>query len=113
MEEGIRATLRMFQHQLKHGFVIKKDFASALPKIHANGNELNQIWTNLIDNAIDAMEDVDEDRKILEIKTADEHRCVLVEIADHGEGIPKEVQGRIFEPFFTTKCSGERHRTWA
>jgi signal transduction histidine kinase len=107
VEEGIRATLRMFQHQLKHGFTIKKEFAPALPRIHANGNELNQVWTNLIDNAIDAMEDLDEERRILEIRTADEHRCILVQIVDHGEGIPKEVQGRIFEPFFTTKSVGK------
>ena len=107
VEEGIRATLRMFQHQLKHGFAVKKDFAPDLPKIHANGNELNQIWTNLIDNAIDAMEGLDDSHKILEVRTRDEGRCILVEITDHGEGIPKEVQGRIFEPFFTTKSVGK------
>jgi signal transduction histidine kinase len=107
VEEGIRATLRMFQHQLKHGFAIKKEFAPGLPKICANGNELNQVWTNLIDNAIDAMEELDEDRRILEIRTVNEPRCILVEIADHGDGIPKEVQGRIFEPFFTTKSVGK------
>ena len=57
--EGLRATLRMFQHQLKHGFTVKKAFAENLPKIRANGNELNQVWTNLIDNAVDAMEDLE------------------------------------------------------
>jgi signal transduction histidine kinase len=107
IEEGIRATLRMFQHQLKHGFTVKKCFAQNLPKIHANGNELNQIWTNLIDNAIDAMEALPADRKVLEIKTVDEPHCVVVEIADKGDGIPPEVQGRIFEPFFTTKGVGQ------
>lgn len=107
IEEGISATLRMFQHQLKHGFTVKKDFAQNVPKIHANGNELNQVWTNLIDNAIDAMEDVDPDRKVLEVRTIEEPESILVEIADHGHGIPPDVQGRIFEPFFTTKSVGK------
>jgi signal transduction histidine kinase len=107
VEEGIRTTLRMFLHQLKHGFSVKKDFAPGLPKIPANGNELNQIWTNLIDNAIDAMQDLPADRKVLEVRTVNEHECILVEIADHGDGISPEVQGRIFEPFFTTKGVGE------
>ena len=107
VEEGIRATLRMFLHQLKHGYTIKKNFAKDLPKIHANGNELNQVWTNLIDNAIDAMEDLPSEQKILEIRTAEERRCVLIEIIDSGRGIPHEVQGRIFEPFFTTKGVGK------
>jgi signal transduction histidine kinase len=106
VEEGIRATMRMFLHQLKHGFTVKKDFAE-VPKIHANGNELNQIWTNLIDNAIDAMKNLPQERKVLEVRTVDEPQCILVEIRDHGEGIPPEVQGRIFEPFFTTKGVGE------
>jgi signal transduction histidine kinase len=107
VEEGIRATMRMFQHQLKHGFTVKKNFSQQLPKIHANGNELNQIWTNLIDNAIDAMEGLDADHKLLTVTTAIEADCILVEIADSGNGIPPEVQGRIFEPFFTTKGVGQ------
>ena len=107
VEEGIRATMRMFQHQLKHGYTVKKDFAPSLSKIHANGNELNQIWTNLIDNAIDAMKDLPNDQKILEVKTINEPNHVVIEIADSGKGIPPDVQGRIFEPFFTTKGVGE------
>jgi signal transduction histidine kinase len=106
VEEGIKATMRMFLHQLKHGYTIKKNF-TGIPKIHANGNELNQIWTNLIDNAIDAMEGLPSEEKVLEVRTAEERRCVLVEIIDSGKGIPKEVQGRIFEPFFTTKGVGK------
>ena len=107
IEEGIRATLRMFVHQLKHGFTVKKNFATGLPKIHANGNELNQVWTNLIDNAIDAMSDLDASQRVLEITTALDQNCILIEIADSGKGISKEVQGRIFEPFFTTKGVGK------
>jgi len=107
VQEGIKATLRMFLHQLKHGFTVKKNFDPSLPKLCANGNELNQIWTNLIDNAIDAMKNLPADRKVLEITTINQPHHVVVEIADCGEGIPKEVQGRIFEPFFTTKGVGE------
>ncbi len=107
IEAGIWATLRMFQHQLKHGYTLKKSFKGNLPKICANGNELNQVWTNLIDNAIDAMERVEPARKVLEVKTDEEPSSIVVEIADHGHGIPKDVQGRIFEPFFTTKGVGE------
>jgi signal transduction histidine kinase len=107
VEEGIKATLRMFLHQLKHGFTVKKNLAQSLPKLRANGNELNQIWTNLIDNAIDAMKGLPPERRVLEIRTMNEPHHIVVEIADHGEGIPPEVQGRIFEPFFTTKDVGE------
>jgi signal transduction histidine kinase len=107
VEEGIKATLRMFLHQLKHGFTVKKNFAESLPKLRANGNELNQIWTNLIDNAIDAMKNLAPERRVLEIKTVNAPHHIVVEIADNGDGIPPEVQGRIFEPFFTTKGVGE------
>jgi signal transduction histidine kinase len=107
VEEGIRATMRMFQHKLKHGVTVRKQFANCLPKITANGNELNQIWTNLIDNAIDAMAALPVEDRILEVKTAVEPDNILVQITDSGNGIPPEVQGRIFEPFFTTKKVGE------
>ena len=105
VEQGIDVTIRMFQHQLKHGFEVKKNFAGNLPKIKANGSELNQIWTNLIDNAIDAMCDAPE--KVLEVRTCLEGNGVLVEIADSGAGIPKEIQDRIFDAFFTTKEVGK------
>jgi signal transduction histidine kinase len=105
VEEGIEITLRMFQHQLKHGFDVKKLFARNLPRIKANGSELNQIWTNLIDNAIDAMSGVET--KVLEIRTVSEPCDVLVEIADSGSGIPPEVQPHIFDAFFTTKEVGK------
>jgi signal transduction histidine kinase len=105
VEEGIEVTLRMFQHQLKHGFQVKKLFAGNLPKIKANGSELNQIWTNLIDNAIDAMSGVET--KVLEIRTVAEPSGVLVEIADSGSGIPPELQPHIFDAFFTTKEVGK------
>jgi len=108
VEEGIDVTLRMFQHQLKHGVQVSRQFAGNLPRIRANGSALNQIWTNLIDNALGAMESLPPGRpRELLIKTCSEPSGVLVEIADTGPGIPKDLQARIFEPFFTTKPVGE------
>jgi signal transduction histidine kinase len=107
VEKGIEVTLRMFQHQLKHNFEVKKEFAGNLPKIPANGSELNQIWTNLIDNAIGAMNSQPNGDKILTVRTVLEPDDVLVEVVDNGPGIPAEIRGRIFEPFFTTKPVGE------
>jgi len=107
VERGIDVTLRMFQHQLKHGIEVKRQFAGNLPKIPANGSELNQIWTNLIDNAIRAMATQSNGEKTLTVRTALEPEGVLVEFVDSGPGIPPEIRGRIFEPFFTTKPVGE------
>lgn len=108
VEKGIDVTLRMFQHQLKHGIEVLRQFAGDLPVVRANGSELNQVWTNLIDNAIDAMEGMEAGQpKVLTIRTCVEPGAILVEIGDNGPGIPPEVQGRIFEPFFTTKAVGD------
>lgn len=107
VEYGIDVTLRMFQHQLKHGFAVKRQFAGNLPKVPANGSELNQIWTNLIDNAISAMNSQQNGDKVLTVRTVLEPESVLVEFTDNGPGIPQEIRGRIFEPFFTTKPVGE------
>ncbi len=107
VEYGIDVTLRMFQHQLKHGFEVKKQFAGNLPKIPANGSELNQIWTNLIDNAIGAMNSQSNGKKTLTVRTVLEPDDVLVEFTDNGPGIPIQIRDRIFEPFFTTKPVGE------
>ena len=82
---------------------MKLDFDRTLPKICARGSELNQVWTNLIDNAADAMDGKGE----LRIRTARELDCLLIEIGDNGPGIPPEVQTHIFEPFFTTKGVGQ------
>jgi signal transduction histidine kinase len=107
VEEGIDVTLRMFQHQLKHGVQVSREFAN-LPRIRANGSALNQIWTNLIDNALDAMEGLAPDQpRVLLVRTCAEPDGILVEIGDSGPGIPPEVQSRIFDPFFTTKPVGE------
>ncbi len=82
---------------------IIRNYDPALPKVCAYGGELNQVWTNIIDNAIDAMNGKGE----LRIKTCKELDYAVVEIEDTGPGIPKEVQSRIFDPFFTTKSVGE------
>jgi signal transduction histidine kinase len=108
IEEGIDITLRMFQHQIKHGVRVSRQFAKDLPRIRANGSALNQIWTNLIDNALDAMESMppSEPRELL-VRTCAEPGAILVEIGDNGPGIPADVQDRIFDPFFTTKPVGQ------
>jgi signal transduction histidine kinase len=80
-----------------------RDYDRALPRIPARGSELNQVWTNLIDNAVDAMDGQGE----LRIRTARDLNCALVEITDTGAGIPPELQEHVFEPFFTTKGVGE------
>ncbi|GAA3641452.1 ATP-binding protein [Microlunatus ginsengisoli] len=105
VKEGIHSTLIMLGHKIKigPGITVVKDFAKDLPLIPAHPAELNQVWTNLIDNALQAM----PDGGTLSIRTALDGDCVLVEIGDTGVGIPPELTGKIFEPFFTTKPVGE------
>jgi signal transduction histidine kinase len=98
----LSSTVLMLSAKLK-GITVKKQFAPDLPKIPAYAGELNQVWTNLIDNAAQAMHGTGT----LTIRTAREDDCVLVEIGDDGPGIPEAIQKRIFEPFFTTKPVGE------
>jgi signal transduction histidine kinase len=101
IHEGIESTLTMLGHKLKHATVVRA-FDRSLPRIMAYGSELNQVWTNLIDNAISA---VNGSGKIC-VGTTLEHDQLVVEIVDNGPGIPPEVQARMFEPFFTTKGVG-------
>jgi signal transduction histidine kinase len=103
IERGIETTLTIMHHKLKRGITVTRDYAPGLPKVMASGTELNQVWTNLIDNAADAMNGSGK----LTIRTARENDFVLVEIGDNGSGIPPGVLSRIFEPFFTTKGVGE------
>jgi signal transduction histidine kinase len=98
----LSSTVLMLSAKLK-GITVKKEFDPELPKISAYAGELNQVWTNLIDNAAQAMNGTGT----LTIRTAREEDCVLVEIGDTGPGIPQAIQKRIFEPFFTTKPVGE------
>ena len=101
--EGIESTLVMLGHKLRGGVTVVRDYADDVPRIEANPGELNQVWTNLIDNAIDAM-DGDGTLRISTRLSGDD---VVVEIADTGPGMPPEVQARAFEPFFTTKDVGK------
>lgn len=103
VHEGIEDTLRLFAFKLKKGIEIRRNYDCNTPKILAYGSELNQVWTNLIDNAIDAM----GDRGVLEITTTCYQDRIEVQIIDSGSGISEEVRSRIFEPFFTTKPVGK------
>jgi signal transduction histidine kinase len=102
VHEGLENTLVILQHKLKKGVTVKREYAPNLPHIQAYASELNQVWTNIIDNAVDAMNGKGE----IKIKTYEEDNRVVVEISDNGPGIPEEIQTRIFEPFFTTKAPG-------
>ncbi len=103
VHEGLENTLVILRHKLKNGIVVRRNFASNLPPIEAYGSELNQVWTNLIDNAADAM----QARGELELATRVEEGKVVVEVCDNGPGIAAEIQSRVFEPFFTTKAVGK------
>lgn len=110
IHEGIESTLTMLKHKLKQGIVVNREYGD-LPNICAYGRQLNQVWTNLIDNAIDATggkgqiwirTSVEGDRR----QQFDPSARVVVEIADDGAGIPPEIAPRIFEQFFTSKQVG-------
>jgi signal transduction histidine kinase len=103
VHRGIESTLTMLKFRLKRGVEVRREFDPNLPRIFARGSELNQVWTNLIDNAVDAMGGKGE----LAIRTSRELDFVLVEIIDNGTGIPDSVKPHLFEPFFTTKGVGE------
>lgn len=102
VHDSLENTLVILRHKLKGGIQIKRDYAPDLPTIEAYGSELNQVWTNLIDNAIDAMNGEGE----LGLRTYGGEDRVVVEIRDTGPGIPPQLQKRIFDPFFTTKPPG-------
>jgi signal transduction histidine kinase len=103
VHQGLENTLTMLGHQLKRGIHVVREYDKSLPLICAYGGELNQIWTNLIDNAIEAMHGQGE----LCVRTTREVDSIVVEICDNGPGIPADVLPRIFDPFFTTKGVGE------
>jgi signal transduction histidine kinase len=100
---SLETTLKIMHHKLKRGIVVVRDYAPDLPKVMTNGGELNQVWTNLIDNAADAM----NEKGTLTVRAVRDNDYVLVEIIDNGPGIPAEIQSRIYEPFFTTKPMGQ------
>ncbi|MDQ6679172.1 MAG: ATP-binding protein [Acidobacteriota bacterium] len=104
IRSGIENTLRILAYKIRQKSIqVERDYGKEVPKICAFGVELNQVWTNLIVNAIDAMPEHGE----LRIRLREEPGDVIVEIRDNGSGIPAAIQKQIFEPFFTTKGVGE------
>ena len=104
VRDGLDNTLTMMSHKLKKkGLRLERDYEEDLPAVAGNAGELNQVWTNLVDNAIDATNEGGE----LQIKARRVEDWVAVEVIDSGPGIPDDVRPRIFEPFFTTKGVGE------
>jgi signal transduction histidine kinase len=101
--EGLENTLVLLGSKLKTGVVVHRDYTEHLPRIQAHGRELNQVWTNIIENAIDAM----GGNGALTVRTAARDGYVLAEIEDDGPGMPPEVIARVFDPFFTTKPPGQ------
>lgn len=101
--KSLETTLTILNHKLKRGVLVQRDYQRIPLLVNSFGSELNQVWTNLIDNAIDAMSGKGE----LRVRTYRDDNSVVVEIADNGPGIPPAVRSHIFEPFFTTKGVGE------
>ena len=100
---SLETTLTILNHKLKRGVTVERDYHRVPLLVNSFGSELNQVWTNIIDNAIDAMSGKGE----LRVRTYRDDGCVVVEIGDNGSGISPEIKSHIFEPFFTTKGVGE------
>jgi signal transduction histidine kinase len=103
LTEGLESTLVMLAHRVQDGVAVERDYSDDVPRIEANAGELNQVWTHLIDNAIDAM----QGRGILRLSTRRDDDAVIVEIGDNGPGMPAQVQAHAFDPFYTTKEVGK------
>src|SRR5216684_4444176 len=101
--KSLETTLTILNHKLKQGVAVQRDYQHVPLLVNSFGSELNQVWTNIIDNAIDAMSGKGE----LRVRTYQDDGCVVVEIGDNGPGISPEIKPHIFEPFFTTKGVGE------
>jgi signal transduction histidine kinase len=103
LHEGLETTLAVLGYKLKHTEIaLVREYDRELPKLTVHGSELNQVWTNLLDNAIDAL----GRRGTITIATQADGECAVVEISDDGPGVPDDVVPRIFDPFFTTKDVG-------
>ena len=103
VHEGLETTLVILGHKLKHTTIeVIRDYDKTLPKLTVHGAELNQVWTNLLDNAIDALGETGH----ITITTRADGDCAEVDIADDGPGIAPEIRDRVFDPFFTTKEVG-------
>lgn len=103
LHEGLNNSILILRHKLGPGIGVRRQYAPDLPNFQAYGSELNQVWTNLIDNAIDALNGKGQ----ITVRTRQEGDWAVVEIEDNGPGIPPEIQSRIFDPFFTTKPPGQ------
>ena len=101
--KSLETTLTILNHKLKRGVAVQRDYQRVPFLVNSFGSELNQVWTNIIDNAIGAMDGKGE----LRVRTYRDDSCVVVEIGDNGPGISATVLPHIFEPFFTTKAVGE------
>jgi signal transduction histidine kinase len=101
--KSLETTLTILNHKLKRGVTVQRNYRGAPLLVNSFGSELNQVWTNIIDNAIDAMSGKGE----LRVRTYRDDGCAVVEIGDNGPGISPEIESHIFEPFFTTKGVGE------
>lgn len=106
IHKGLEDTLAILAHKIR-GIEVVRDWAVDLPTITALGTELNQVWTNLIDNASDALNESGVDHPTLTLRTSRERDAVVVEVSDNGAGIPEDIQDKIFDAFFTTKPPGE------
>ena len=109
VHDGIEDTLRLFAFKLKHGIQVERHYDRQLPHILAYGSELNQVWTNLLDNAIDALADgvPNGDPAKITLRTCQKGDRLRVQVEDNGPGISPDVRSRILEPFFTTKPMGK------
>jgi signal transduction histidine kinase len=104
IHKGLETTLLMLGHKLKHTSIdVERRYDRSLPELTLRGSELNQVWTNLLANAIEAL----GDSGTITISSARDGPCVRVDIADDGPGIPASIRDRIFDPFFTTKGVGQ------
>jgi signal transduction histidine kinase len=101
--KSLETTLTILNHKLKRGVIVRRDYHADPLLVNSFGSELNQVWTNIIDNAIDAMGGNGE----LRVRTYRDDGCAVVEIGDNGPGMSPEIKSHIFEPFFTTKGVGE------
>jgi len=101
--KSLETTLTILNHKLKRGVTVQRDYHAIPLLVNSFGSELNQVWTNIIDNAIDAMSGKGE----LRVRTYRDNGCAVVEIGDNGPGMSPEIESHIFEPFFTTKGVGE------
>jgi signal transduction histidine kinase len=103
VHEGLETTLKVMGHKLKHTEIeVEREYDRTLPPLTIYGSELNQVWTNLIHNAIDALGTTGT----ITLRTRRDGACIVVDVADTGPGIPADARSRVFEPFYTTKDVG-------